>query len=121
MPALAIAGGISHTVARSVTRVGGLEGATVAMVLGVAGVVLLITNTMIVSTILCLIREVSVRTVWSSMQLSAVPYYLAGGVIANIWVRANFTANSGLAVIAVLSVYLLSVSYRELSSRIASA
>lgn len=109
---MAIAGGLTHGVTWGLVALRGSDGMVV--ILGVAGVVLLVTNTLIVATILCLIREAPFNTVWRSVQRRTVPYYLAGGVIANVWVRADLTASVGIALLAAISVYLLSLCFREL-------
>lgn len=110
---MAIAAGVSHGVAQRLTAMGGADVLTV--VLGAAGVALLITNTLLISTILCLIQERPFHTVWRAVQLWAVPYYLAGGVLASVWARSEFTVSSGVTILAAASVYLLSVCYNELS------
>lgn len=58
--------------------------ARLAELLGTADIALLLTNTLLVSTVLCLIKEAPFSSVWRSFQLWAVPYYLAGGVLASI-------------------------------------
>ena len=64
--------------------------------------------------IVCLTRNEPVRRVWRSLQSRVVPYYLAGGVLAGVWSRADFTAGFGAALMAALSVYLLNLWYREM-------
>jgi hypothetical protein len=108
---MAIAGGLTHGVTWGLVALRGADGTVV--ILGVAGVVLLVTNTLIVATILCLIREAPFNTLWRSVQRCAVPYYLAGGVIADVWVRANLMKSAGIALLAAISVYLLSLCFRE--------
>ena len=110
--AMAIAAGVAHGVARGLTAVGGLD--VLVVVLGAAGVALLVTNTLLISTILCLIKEGPFYTIWRSVQLWAVPHYLAGGVLASSWARARLTASIGVTVLAAASVYVLSVCYSEL-------
>ena len=107
---MAIAGALTFGVTSGLVAVRGAD----SMTLAVAGVVLLVTNTLIVSTIVCLIKEAPFYTAWRSLQARMVPYYLAGGMIANIWSQTESTATIGLAVVAAISVYLLSVCYREL-------
>jgi hypothetical protein len=85
--------------------------------MGVAGVLLLVTNNLIVATIICLVRKAPFETVWRSLQLRAVPYYLAGGVLATVWGQAESTKSAGIAVLAAISVYLLNLCYRELAMR----
>jgi hypothetical protein len=48
----------------------------------------------------------------------AVPYYLAGGVMANVWVQARTTAPAGIALLAAIGVYLLSICFRELDGMV---
>ena len=108
---MAIAGGLTHGVTWGLVVLRGADG--MSAILGIAGVVLLVTNTLIISTILCLIREAPFHTVWGSVQRRAVPYYLAGGVIAHVWVRADLTTSVGIALLAAISVYLLSLCFRE--------
>jgi hypothetical protein len=110
---MAIASGLTHGVTWGLVALRGADGMVV--ILGVAGVVLLVTNTLIVATILCLIREAPFRSVWHSVQRRTVPYYLAGGVIANVWTRADVTRSAGIALLAAISVYLLSLCFSELN------
>jgi hypothetical protein len=109
--AMAIVGGAAHAVTGLLTVKGGTDVLVVA--LGAAGVTLLMGNTLIVSTILCLLKEAPFMTVWRSVQLWMVPYYLAGGALANVWARAQLTPFSGVIILAPLSVYLLSVGAGE--------
>jgi hypothetical protein len=112
--ALAIAGGTAHGVTRLVTVKSDTD--VLAVVLGAAGVTLLMSNTLLLATILCLVKEVPFITAWRSVQLWMVPYYLAGGALANVWARAELTALSSVIILAPLSAYLLSVGYREIAS-----
>jgi len=109
---LAIAGGVAHGVARGLTVMGGAD--VLAVVLGAAGVTLLVTNTLLISTMLWLIKEGPFYTVWRAVQLWAVPYYLAGGALASVWVRAELTFSTSVTILAAASVYVLSVCYQEL-------
>lgn len=85
-----------------------------------AGVVLLVSNTMAVSLILCLLREVPLYTAWQAIQFWAVPYYLAGGILATVWAQAPLTAAT-VAAMAATSAYLLSLSYRAFAGRLQPA
>jgi len=115
---MAISAGLTHGVTWGLVAMRSADGMVV--ILGVAGVVLLVTNTLLVSTILCLLREAPFETVWRSVQRRAVPYYLAGGLLAGVWVRADLATTAGMAVLAAISVYLLSICCRELDMHIAS-
>jgi hypothetical protein len=108
---MAISGGLTHGVTWGLAAIDG--GYSTAVILVVAGIVLLITNTLIVSTILCLIKEAPFYTVWRAVQVRAVPYYLAGGLLANVWVGAKLTSPTGITLLAAISVYLLSICLRE--------
>lgn len=106
---LAIAGGLAH----------GARGVLSAPVLipnglplMVSGLVLLVTNTMLVAIILCLIQKSPLYTAWQSIQLWSVPYYIAGGVLAHVWAQAPLKSNISVAILAAISTYLLSISYR---------
>ncbi len=107
---LAIAGGLAHGVAH------GLFSASVVIPNGlplmVSGLVLLVTNTMLVAIILCLIQKSPLYKAWRSIQLWSVPYYVAGGVLAHVWAQAPLTSSISVAILAVMSTYLLSISYR---------
>jgi hypothetical protein len=113
MAALAIAGGVAHGMTQLLVVRSNPDLLLVA--LGAAGVALLVTNTLLLSTILCLVREAPFMTIWCSVQMWTVPYYLAGGVLANIWARAQLSPATGGVVLALASVYVLSICYRELS------
>lgn len=75
---------------------------------------------MAVSLILCLLREVPLYTAWQAIQFWAVPYYLAGGILATVWAQAPLTAAT-VAVMAATSAYLLSLSYRAFAGRLQPA
>jgi hypothetical protein len=109
---MAIAGGVAHGVARGLTAFGGSD--VLVVVLGAAGVALLVTNTLLVATILCLMEEGPFYKVWRSVQLWAVPYYLGGGILAGVWSRADLRVSAKVTVLAAASVYMLSVCYQEL-------
>ena len=111
---LAIAGGMAHAVPRGLTVMGGAD--VLVVVLGAAGVTLLVSNTLMVSAILCLLNQAPIYAVWRSVQLWTAPYYLAGGVLASVWARTELSATAGITILAAASVYLLSVCYHELSS-----
>ena len=104
----ALAYGVSHGMAQT--------GSDPVLLLAVSGVVLLVTNTLMVSVILCLIKEAPLATVWHSVQPQAVPYYMAGGLLAGVWSRADLTGSS-VALMAAVSVYLLALCYRETAER----
>ena len=72
------------------------------------------------SAILCLLKDAPLSTVWRSLQPQAVPYYMAGGLLAGVWSRADL-AGSGVALMAAVSVYLLSLCYRETAERFGPA
>lgn len=116
---MAIAGGLTHGVTWGLVAMRGTDG--MAVILGVAGVVLLVSNTLIVSTVLCLIKEGPFEMVWRSVQCRAVPYYLAGGLLADVWVRAGLNGPAGIALLAAISVYLLSLCFRELELTVCHA
>ena len=109
---VAISGALAYGVSHGMAQTGGDP----AFLLAVSGVVLLVTNTLIVSSILCLLKDAPLSMVWRSLQPRAVPYYLAGGLLAGVWSRADLTG-SGVALIAAVSVYLLGLCYRETAER----
>jgi len=113
---MAIAAGITYGVARGLMATG--DNDMLVVVLGVAGVTLLVSNTLMISTLLCLIQETPFATVWRSVEVWAVPYYLAGGTLANVWAHVQLTTSTGLTLVAAVNVYLLSVCVRELCSMI---
>ena len=86
------------------------------LLLAVSGVVLLVINTLMVSAILCLLKDAPLSTVWRSLQPQAVPYYMAGGLLAGVWSRADLTGSS-VALMAAVSVYLLALCHRETAER----
>ena len=108
---MSIASGVTYGAARWLLAAGAAD--MLLVVLGVAGVMLLVSNTLMLSTILCLIKEAPFVTVLRSVEVWAVPYYLAGGVLANVWTHVPLTARTGLTIVAAVSVYLLSVCTRE--------
>lgn len=80
---MAIAAGAAHGTAQFLIAKSSPEVLVVA--LGAAAVTLMVTNTLIVSTILCLLNRTPLMSVWRSIQLRTAPYYVAGGVLATIW------------------------------------
>lgn len=113
---LAISSGLAFDLARETNGETGVLEHT--LMLGVAGIVLLLVNTLMVSTILCLLQNTPVRAAWRALQFWAFPYYLAGGVLASIWVHAATHPSIGYAVFAAISVYILSMCYRQLLERV---
>ena len=107
---LAIAGGLAHGVSHGLAMP--VVGVTQIVLVAVAGLVLLITNTLLVSVILCLVKQTPLQAVWQALQTWAVPYYLAGGLLASVWVRTPLSQAVWVGVLASVSVYLLSVSSR---------
>ncbi len=109
---LAIAGGLSHSVAHGLVLPG--EGMNHVLFLAVAGMVLFIINTLLVSAILCLLNASSLQKVWQSVQTWSVPYYVAGGVLSSVWSLSELTARASVAIMAAISVYILTNCYRGL-------
>lgn len=114
---MAISGGFAYGISHGMPQTGGDP----VLLLAVSGVVLLVTNTLIVSAMLCLLKDAPLATVWRSLQPRAVPYYLAGGLLAGVWSRADLTAGAGVALMAAVSVYLLSLYCREAAQRFGHA
>jgi hypothetical protein len=110
---MAIAAAVTLAMARFLSATAG--GDMLVVVLCVAGVTLLVSNTLMISAILCLLKEAAFPTVWRSLQLWAVPYYLAGGILATAWAHTRLNAHPGLTILAAISVYLLSVCYGQVS------
>ncbi len=110
---MAIAGGLAYGVAHGLAQSAGDP----VVFLAVAGVVLLVTNTLLVAAIVCLMKNAPLHTVWRLLQPRVIPYYLAGGVLAGVWSRADLTTSAGVAVMAAVSAYLLSLWYREMDGR----
>lgn len=114
---VAISAGLAHGVAN------GLLGAAndlQTLRLAVAGIVLLVTNSLLTAAVLCLIEDSPLSEAWRAIQLWAVPYYLGGGVVASIWAQANLTsAGAWMVVLATISVYLLDTCYRQMVARLA--
>ena len=108
---LTIAGGLTHGVAHGLMEA--RAGAEHILFLAVAGLVLLVTNTLLVSTIICLTTAAPLESVWRRIQTWAVPYYLAGGALASVWAQSQLASGAWVAVMAALSVYLLSICYRS--------
>jgi hypothetical protein len=110
--AMAVAGGLTYGVAHGLAQ----SASEPMLFLAVAGVVLLVTNTLLVAAIVCLIKNAPLYTVWRLLQPRVIPYYLAGGVLAGVWSRADLTTSAGVAVMAAVSAYLLSLWQREQSA-----
>lgn len=100
--AVAISAGLAHSAAHAF-------GSAIPRVLlhGLAALVMLAVNTMLVAVMLCLLEEMPLRRAWRALQLWSVPYYLAGAVLAASWTIAPLAAGISLAVMAALSAYLL--------------
>lgn len=91
--------------------------ADLAVGLGVAGITLLATNTLLVSGALCLMRRAAFNEVWRNVQFWSLPYYLAGGVVASLWVRAEWAGSLWIPAFVAASVYLMDLFYREFIRR----
>ena len=113
---VAISSGLAYALAHQTPAETGAVAQT--LMLGVAGLVLLVVNTMMVSVVVCLLRNTPIHTAWRSLQFWAFPYYLAGGILASVWVHIVTRPSATLAVLAAISVYLLSVCYREAMQRV---
>ena len=111
---MAIAGGLAYGVAHGLAA---QSAGDPMLFLAVAGVVLLVTNTLLVAAIVCLMRNVPLYTVWRLLQPRVIPYYLAGGVLAGVFSRADLNTSAGVAVMAAVSAYLLSLWYRDMDGR----
>lgn len=109
---MAISGGLAYGVSHGMAQSGGDP----VLLLAVSGVVLLVANTLLVSAILCLLKDAPLSAVWRSLQPRAVPYYMAGGLLAGVWSRADLTG-WGMALMAAVSVYLLGLCFRETAER----
>ena len=113
---LAISNCFAYALAHAVGPVRGV--AKHALLLGVAGLALLIVNTLMVSVVLCLIQNAPIASAWRSLRSWVLPYYFAGGLLASVWVRAFDPPSMAIAVLAAISVYMLSVFYREAVERL---
>ena len=100
---LAISSGIAFDLAQETT--GERSAGEHTLMLGIAGLVLLVVNTLMISTVLCLLQNTPIRTAWRSIQLWAFPYYLAGGVLASVWVHAAMEPGLSFTVLAATSVH----------------
>ena len=107
---MAIAGGLAFGVAHGLAQSAGDP----IVSLAVAGVVLLVANTLLVAAIVCLMKNAPLYTVWRLLQPRVVPYYLVGGVLAGVWSRVDLTTSAGVAMMAAVSAYLLSLWRREM-------
>ena len=114
---MAIAGGLAFGVAHGLAQSGGDP----MLLLAVSGLVLLVANSLLVAAIMCLLQRAPIYRIWRSLQPRVIPYYLAGGVLAGVWSRADLTTGVGVAVMAAASVYLLSLWYRDLDGQPAGA
>ena len=91
--------------------------ADLAVGLGVAGITLLATNTLLVSGALCLMRRAAFNEVRRNVQFWSLPDYLAGGVVASLWVRAEWAGSLWIPAFVAASVYLMDLFYREFIRR----
>ncbi len=110
---MAMAGSLAYGVAHGLGQGSGDP----ILLLAVSGVVLLVTNTLLVAAMVCLLKKAPIYEVWRSLQPRVVPYYLAGGVLAGVWARADLTTGVGIALMAAISAYLLHLWCREMDRR----
>ena len=110
---MAVSGSAAHGMAHGIV----VSANMLPVMLGMAGTGLLVSNTLIMSTILCLLEDGPFDAIWGAVQLWAVPYYLGGGLLASVWARADLGSEVPACVLAGMSVYVLSVCFRELGSR----
>jgi hypothetical protein len=73
-----------------------------------------VTNTLMVSLIVCLVQNRPLHGVWRSLQPWAFPYYLAGGALASAWVWAGLNSGAGVPVLLMITVYLLGLCYQQI-------
>lgn len=111
---LAIASGLGWLLAGTVR-----SSAVLAFV--VAAIVFQVADTLAVSTVLCLIEGGSIRSLWRNCHLWSFPYILTGGALAAVVAQAHVPATFPMAVLAVLTLYLMSMFFREVAARAARA
>lgn len=73
------------------------------------------------AAILCVVEERTLYLIFRSLQLWALPYYLAGGVLSAAWGRVELGASGALMVLATVSLYLLHICDREVMERAPAA
>ena len=99
---------IATTAAYAVSR---LAGGDHLIKVAMAGLTLQIVNTLIVSTLLCLIRNTPLLGVWRSIQVATLPYYFAGGILAGLWSRPD--SSLAAAFCLAVSLCLMDLVFRE--------
>lgn len=104
---------VSSSVAYSLSHA--FAGVERTMALAAAGISLQVTNTLIVSALVCLMRNAPLAEVWRSVQFWTLPYYFAGGIVASLW-SLKIGTNTVPLFLAV-SVFLMDVFYRECARR----
>jgi hypothetical protein len=109
---MALAAGLSHAAFEAQALI------IPVLALALAGVTLFTANTLIVSTVLCLLREAPFSAIWKGLQLWSVPYYVAGSLLAALWASIGLHAWVGRIVLAALSAWLLSLCYRRIHPRL---
>jgi hypothetical protein len=108
---LAISNCLAYTMAHQAGSASGM--AEHSLLLGVAGLVLVTVNTLMVSIVLCLLQRTSFVAAWQSLRSWVLPYYFGGGLLATVWVHTFDPPRLTFAVLAAISVYILNVCYRE--------
>jgi hypothetical protein len=116
-----LAGALAHGVAYRLTSAGAVAAPSMVLALTVAGITLLVANTLLVAAILCLLQERPLYLIFRSLQLWAFPYYLAGGLLSVVWGRVELGTSGALMVMATVSLYLLHTCYREVMERAPAA
>ena len=81
MAALGLSAAAAHVVSNAIP---GLDGPGVAAMLALAATVYFLTNTLLVSEVICLSEDRSLTAVWQQCYLWSFPYYLVGAAIAGL-------------------------------------
>lgn len=109
----AISTGVAYSVSRQV--------ATSAPLLSffVAAIVFQLVDTVSVATILSLIQETPIRSLWRNCHVWSFPYILAGGGFAAAWAQASLPASFSVTVLCAITLYLMTTFYQEIVTRTA--
>lgn len=114
MACLAICGGLAHRISHTAFD---LAPQTAILVLSTAAIVLLVSNTMLVSAVVCLIQGQSLRESWKISQFWSAPYYFAGALIAQVVAQGDLTYMAVYLVL--LALFVLHNFYGKLVDQFA--
>ena len=98
-----------------------VHGQPVSLVMAVATCLYFVSNSLLVSGVLSLVKRRPLRMVWQQCYLYAFPYYLLGGAVAALMTQSAREAGWGPSLVILPAMGLIFLFYRMYIARMALA